>query len=276
MQLGVGEEQDSRGKGGRTLIDRVNGMPYGLYLSAEGAQVQSKRLEVLANNLANVDTPGFKRDVAVFQARLAEATQRGLDVPGSKSENDLGGGVSLDATLTDFAPGPLRQTGIATDIAIDGDAFFVVRKGNTDHLTRAGNFMINPAGQLVTQTGDPVLGEDGGPLLISPEAGPWTITPDGAIAQAGDVTRLALVRPASPGDLVKVGENAYRPLAPPHALEPGERRVLPGYLEASGVKPTLEMMELIEASRAYESNINMIRNHDQMMGTLISRVLKEA
>lgn len=250
-------------------------MPYGLYLSAEGAHVQSKRLEVLANNLANVDTPGFKRDLAVFQSRLAEATERGMDAPGSGTMNDIGGGVRFGATLTDFSPGPIKHTGLDTDMAIDGDAFFVVRRNDGDYLTRAGNFMVDGQGRLVTQQGDSLVSDSGSPVVIPPEDGPWAVSPDGGIAQGSNVSLLAMVRPQSAGDMVKVGDNLYRPLSTPRPLEPAQRRVMSGHLEASGVKPTLEMMELIEASRAYESNVSMIRNQDQIMGTLIGRVLKE-
>src|SRR4051794_13731055 len=109
-------------------------MPYGLYLSAEGANVQSRRLDVLANNMANVSTPGFKRDVALFQSRFAEAVQRGQVMPGSRALEDLGGGVKVLATETDFSPGPLASTKSPTDMAINGDAFFVVRHGGKDLL----------------------------------------------------------------------------------------------------------------------------------------------
>ena len=86
-------------------------MPYGLYISAEGAYAQNKRMEVLANNLANAATTAFKRDQPIFQARLAEATARGLDFPGSRSINDLGGGVEVLGTVTDFSQGALEATG---------------------------------------------------------------------------------------------------------------------------------------------------------------------
>ena len=115
-------------------------MPYGMYLSTEGAIAQAKRLEVISNNLANVQTVGFKRDLALFQARLAEATERGQDQPGSGSINDLGGGISVKATATDYRPGPVRKTDLPTDVAIDGPGFFLVRRGDTNYLTRAGNF----------------------------------------------------------------------------------------------------------------------------------------
>ena len=85
-------------------------MPYGMYISAEGAQAQAQRLQTIANNLANVDTAGFKRDVASFQARFAEAIQQGADYSGSRSESDLGGGVKIIGTQTDFSNGTLRNT----------------------------------------------------------------------------------------------------------------------------------------------------------------------
>ena len=84
-------------------------MPYGMYISAEGAKAQATRLETIANNLANVDTPGFKRDVTTFQARFAEAIDQGLDYPGSGSINDLGGGVAVASVLTDHSPGTMER-----------------------------------------------------------------------------------------------------------------------------------------------------------------------
>ncbi len=248
-------------------------MPYGMYISAEGAMAQNRRLEVIANNLANVDTVGFKRDLAIFQARYAEATERGLDQPGSGSINDLGGGIKLQATATDYSPGPLEPTGRPTDLAIEGDAFFTVLKGDDVMLTRAGNFLMRETGELVTGQGYPVLDDSGAPVQLDPSL-PYQITDDGMIQQAGGLIPLGLVRPLAAGDLARAEDNLLRPLAPPVPLDLAERRVHPGYLEMSGVKPTLEMMSMIETSRAFEANINLIRGQDQIMGTLISRVLR--
>lgn len=249
-------------------------MPYGLYISAEGAMAQSRRLDVLSNNLANADSPGFKRDVAMFRARFAEAIERGEILPGTGAIDDVGGGVLVEETVTDFSPGPLKRTGIKSDFAIDGPGFFVVRKDGHDFLTRAGNFLVHPDGMLTTPTGYQVLDEAGTPIVIPEELGPWELTADGAIQQGGDVTALALVHPKSFGDLAKVGENLWRPLAEPAPVDPATRRVVSGFLEQSGVKPTLEMMELIETSRAFEANINLIKSQDDMLGQLINRVLK--
>src|SRR5262245_50880306 len=110
-------------------------MPYGLYISAEGAYSQSKRMEVLANNLANVDTPGFKRDLALCRARFAEEISRGQDHHGSGSINDVGGGVWMNHTATDHSQGTLQRTDIPTDMAVNGDGYFVVQKDGHNLLT---------------------------------------------------------------------------------------------------------------------------------------------
>lgn len=252
-------------------------MPYGLYLSADGAHAQATRLEVIAHNLANVDTVGFKRELAVFQARYAEETERGEDTPGSGSINDVGGGVLVSQTKTDFSPGPLKRTDVPTDMAIRGEGFFVVGKDGETFLTRAGNFLINRQGQLVTQYGGEeytVLSDGGTPVAINPDVGPWELTPTGAIRQAGTLQRLAVVQPASLGDLVRMGENVFKPLADPLPVAPADRNVIGGYLEMSGVEPTTEMIELIEASRAVEANLNMVQAQDEMLSGLVTRLMR--
>lgn len=251
-------------------------MPYGLYISAEGALAQSTRIDVLANNLANVDTPGFKRDLAVFQARYAQEVINGGDYPGSGSVNQVGGGVLVMGTETDYSPGPVKNTGQPTDIAIQGPGFFVVDQAGQQLLTRAGNFALTAEGQLVTTAGDAVLNVEGEPIFVPQELGPWLLTADGAIQQAGNVNPLAMVVPESLGDLVKVGENMFSSLSTPAPVDPAERRVVQGFLEISDVDPTTEMVELITASRAFEANVNMIRNQDQIIGALVTRVLRVA
>jgi flagellar basal-body rod protein FlgF/flagellar basal-body rod protein FlgG len=249
-------------------------VPYGLYISAEGAYAQNKRMEVLANNLANAATTAFKRDQPVFQARLAEATARALDFPGSGTINDLGGGVEVMGTVTDFSQGGARQTGNPSDLTINGEAFFVVQRGPDRLLSRAGNFLFNPDGQLVTAEGYPVLSDDLTPIAVDPTL-PVQFTPDGCVQQGGDRFPLALVRPRSLGDLVKTGDNLYAPLAPAVPLPLEERNVVSGSLETSGIKPATEMVELIETSRAFEANVTLIRSFDQLLGSLVNNVLKE-
>ncbi|MCH8045317.1 MAG: flagellar hook-basal body protein [Planctomycetes bacterium] len=239
---------------------------YGLFIAAEGAQLQQRRLEVLTNNLANVETPGFKRQLAVFQARLAEQTQRGLDYPGSQSINDLSGGVIQHSIVTDFSSGPMQSTDIPTDLAIGGDGFFVIEKDGQQLLTRAGNFHLNNENRLVTEQGYNVLDHDFSEVTIDPAAGPQEL--------ARLANRVAVVLPEALGDLKSVGENLFRAAGATAPVEAVDRRVLSGFVEKSGVNPTLEMMELIETSRMFEANIRLIQQQDGLIGTLLNRVLR--
>lgn len=237
----------------------------------------SQKVEVLSNNLANVDTYGFKRELAILQARESEAIERGEDFRGSRSRNDIGGGVELAATATEFRLGTLKPSPDPQDMAIElPNVFFMVQRGDQQLLTRAGNFQFSPEGQLQTADGDPVLGSDGGPIQVDPR-GTWEVLPGGRIRQAGDIRELGLRRPENLGDLQKVGQNYFQNTTDKWSpVAPEDRRVQSGYLEGSGVNSLQEMTELIAASRAYETNIRMMQTHDQMASSLISRLLRPA
>jgi len=250
-------------------------MGNGLYISAQGAYAQSRRLELVANNMANVDTVSFKRELAVFQAPRTEAVGADLQAGGAGEDlgSDLGEGVIFRQTTTDFSTGPLKRTGGRTDMAIKGEGFFVVRKNGEDLLTRAGNFLMTSRGELVTQHGDPVLSDAGTPIAVNPDDPSWKVTDAGGIQQQGVVQNLAIVKPNSLGDLVKAGGNLFRPLAAGQPIPPADRCVAPGYLEMSTVKPVVEMTELIQASRLLEANVNMMKTQDEMQRELVNRVM---
>ncbi|HOA52627.1 MAG TPA: flagellar hook-basal body protein [Thermogutta sp.] len=251
-------------------------MPYGIYLSAEGAHAQDRRLTILANNLANVETVGFKRQLAICQARYTEPVNRGLESPGTGRWSDLSGGVVVSMTKTDFSPGPLKETRSPTDFAIRGEGFFTVQKGDEVFLTRAGNFQLNGKGQLVTQYGGEqylVLNDAGQPIVIDGSR-PWRVNPQGVVEQEGLLQNIAVVRPASKDSLVPVGENLFRPTAQPSPVPLAQRQVAQGYLEMSSVQPTLAMVELLEASRLLEANLAMVQTQDQMLSNLFNRVLR--
>ena len=252
-------------------------MTYGMYLSAAGADVQSRRIEVLSNNLANVDTTGFKRELAAIQARASEAIELGLVEPGTGREEDVGGGVGLRETMTNFALGAIMQTGIPTDLAIPSEKldFFTVSRDGEPMLTRAGNFSFDRIGMLVSSQGFPVLGANDQPIVSVPGGPPPQVNPDGSIRQGGNLIGvLKLQRVAHPGDLVHAGENLFRPLSETQAVPLQERNLAVGFLEQSGVKPTIELMELTEASRAYQANISMIQHHDSVLSSLVNRVMR--
>jgi len=249
-------------------------MSYGMYVSAEGAQAQNRRMDVIANNLANVDTVGFKRELAVFQARCAATADQRKNIPGTGSINNLGGGVTVRQTATDFAPGPIKKTGIPTDMAISSEGFFQVRNGQETHLTRAGNFKFSARGELLTQQGQAVLSESGSPVVLPNPQLPWSLTSAGEVRQGTDVQRLAIVKPASLGDLAKAGANSFRPLAATEAVPAAQREVLGGHLEMSAVQPTTEMVDMIQSSRYLEANMNMMQTQDQLLNELVSKILK--
>jgi len=249
-------------------------MPYGIYMSAEGAQAQAQRMEIISNNLANAETVGFKRQLAIFQARFAEATQRGQDYPGSGSINDVGGGVEVRETRTDFRQGALRQTNRESDVAIDGDGFFEIQNGNQRLLTKAGNFTLDQNSRLVTQTGRPVLSADGAPIVL-PGQGPWHINTDGSVVQQENiVATLSVVAPESTNRLIHAGENMFSLPQGGTATTVANPQVLSGYVEQSTVDPMTEMMQLIEATRAFEANTKLIQHQDSAVGNLLGRVLR--
>ncbi len=250
-------------------------MSYGMYISAEGAKAQSRRLEVIANNMANVDTIGFKPDTALFQARFAEAIQNGDAIPGTKGREDLGGGVKVIETMTSFAPGKLERTGNAGDVAILGEGFFAVQpdEGEQPLLTRAGAFRVDATNQLVmADSGRPVLSADGGPILLQPNL-PYQITKEGFVEQGQERVPLALVKPGSVNSLDKVGHNLFESRQDVGSVPLGQREVAQGFREMSGADSTREMMEMIETNRAFEANTQMIRHQDTATGNLISRLL---
>lgn len=250
---------------------------YGIYLSASGAEAFNKYMEVLSNNIANADTAGFKRDLAILKARPAEAMVQGKDTLGSGSLNNVGGGVQMVETETDFSPGAYKQTGVSTDLAIadsDGSSFFVVDRNGEKLLTRAGNFTVTAQGDLQTQSGLNVLSANGAPIRVDPRYA-IQVTEDGRIQQpeTGLDIPIGLEQAASWGDLVKVGASLFSPLAETRATPPAERQVRQGILEQSGANPIREMMELIQVTRGYEANVRMIQHQDSTTGSLINRVL---
>jgi flagellar basal body rod protein FlgG len=248
-------------------------MIYGLYISASGADMQSRRMEVLSHNMANVDTTGFKEELAVIQARDSRAIQDGLDTTGRGGLNDLGSGTSLVETVTNWADGAYKETGNVLDLAIHGEGFFVVEKDGEQYLTRAGDFQVGEDGRLITQQGYAVLADGGSPMQIDPRMPP-EIDEQGFVTHLGGRDLLSVVKPKSLGDLARVGENLFQSLSAVETIDPADRNIASGYLETSGVRTTSTMMELIETSRMYEANVRMIQNQDQTASSLINRILK--
>ncbi len=249
-------------------------MIYGLYQSAAGMMTNDYRQSVIANNLANAETVGFKRDVAVFEERLraSEAGQRFN--PSNGLLEALSGGHWLGETETDFSDGSLIHTGKPLDVALEGPGFLMVQVDGRELLTRDGRMRLDETGRLVASTdGAPILSRGGGPILLEPEKGPFSIDQEGRIHQNGrEVGRLGLVDVDDYRLLEKAGTGRY--VAPAQGRFESAARVHGEAIETSGVRPVPELVNMIEASRSYEMNARMVSLQDEMAGRLINQVAR--
>ncbi len=242
-----------------------------VYQVLTAAMGQEMRMTQIANNLANVNTTGFKRDGSVFFDELhaslsAQASADPAADPADPVKIADRTWPSLPRTYTDFSTGPLRETGRDLDVAIAGDGFFQVQgPGGATGYTRAGALALNAEGELTTPDGRRLLDQGGQPIAVDAEGGPLRITPDGRIFAGNDEQgRLGVVRFTEPGLLIKHGEGLL--LAPAGVEpEPVEAPTLrPGALEGSNVNPIEEMVRMIQAQRIYETQQKMVRTLDEL------------
>jgi flagellar basal-body rod protein FlgF len=245
-------------------------MIYGLYLSAQGAQIQSLRQEVTANNLANASTNSFKRDLLRVQAHLPYDRAHGSLGNRSDAFREMTGGTTPADVVTDFSQGELKETASPFDLALLGKGFLQVSNGKQTFLTRDGRLELNTAGQLVTREhGYTLLTANGTPAPALDPSLPIDIRPDGILQQGdAELARLAIVLPTEESELKKVGHNMY---TTDGKVRPADvnTQVKQGSLENSGANPMQGMMELIESSRALEANVNMIRQQDEALSRLL-------
>ncbi len=255
-------------------------MNYGLYISASGATANLYRQDVLAANLANLDTVGYRPDFPLVRQRDAARIEDGLaSLPSNVMLERLGAGVMMAPNTLGFAQGDLKLTGEPLDVAIEGDGFLLV--GDTSEegrpeirLTRDGRLTRDESGRLVlAASGHPVLSTGGAPIYLDPTRTP-TIMADGAVVQDGQIVAqldLADVRPRSA--LRKIGGGLLA--APSEVIdrrEPATGRLKAGYVEGSGVNEIQAMMQITGASNAVAANVGMITYHDRLMEAAINRL----
>jgi flagellar basal-body rod protein FlgG len=253
-------------------------MNLSLYSAATGMEAQQLNLNTIANNLANVNTPGFKRSKIEFQDLLYQKPTRasGSDSGGGNlvpTGLEVGNGSRVAATSKVFTQGQLTQTGGNLDLAIQGDGFFEVqRPDGTIGYTRDGALKLNAQGQVVTVDGLPVLS---GFQPIPSGASSVNISENGQVtvqtASGTSSFRVTLARFANPAGLQSMGGNLYQETAAsgsPEVGNPGEQgfgSIMQGYTESSNVNIVEEMVNLITAQRAYEINSKSIQASDEML-----------
>lgn len=251
-------------------------MNYGLQISASGALTQMYRQDVLTNNLANLNTVGFKPISPSVKARDAARAEDGLaHLPSSDLLERLGAGVVPGPQRISFTQGPIETTGNPLDLAVRGDGFFTVRGNNGQTaLTRDGRFTLNDEGVLVmATTGREVLDDRGSPIRLR-DAGPVEIRRDGAIVADGrTVATLGFAEPEDRSSLIKLGEGLFG-AAPGEDLRLGDApgSIVQGAVEGSGVNEIRAMMEVQAAARSSQSNLGMITYHDRLMDAAINRL----
>lgn len=249
-------------------------MIYGLYHSAAGMLTNEYRQAVLANNLANADTVGFKRDVAIFAERR-RADDAGFRTNASDSATDgLSGGVWLGATHTDFTDGKFVRTENPLDVALEGPGYLMVERDGVPLLTRDGRMMMDRGGRLISAAdGSPMLTDNGAPIVLNPNARNTSIDETGRISQDGAIVgELGVVNVEDHRQLVKAGSGRW--LAEKATRVPSTASVHSGFVESSTVDPVPALVDMIEASRAYQINAQMLSLQDQTLGRLISDVAR--
>lgn len=250
-------------------------MLYGFYLSATGVLASTYRQDVIANNIANSETIGFKRDLAMFQERRTAAQETGG--AGAQSDPNLeriGGGMLAAPTLVDDSQGDMEPTGNPMDVAIQGKGYFGVNAGDQFRLTRNGQFVIDHTGRvcLMHDGGPTVLDANQTPIQLDPTK-PATIADNGAITQAGKVVaHLGVFDVADASKLKKEGNALFS--VPNGTATASSTTLRTESLERSNVDPATELTELMDTQRQLEANANMIKCQDDTLSKLVSDVGK--
>ena len=236
------------------------------YIGLSRQMTLRRELDIVANNVANADTTGFKVEQLMVGSEVGQRARNDNIRPSASFVLDKGVG-------RDFGQGALKQTGRSLDFAIEGEgAFFTVQSATGEAYTRDGGFTTNAEGVLTTKQGLPVLG-DGGPITLDPERGPVSVAQDGTISQEGQpVGRLNAVRFDALGALQKSGDGLYRNISNAQPQDAPDVQVRQGMLEGSNVNTLQEITNLIEISRAYERVSKMIENANDLSRRSVERL----
>lgn len=249
---------------------------------------QQRHQESLANNIANANTPGYKADQATLRAfpelliqqmgSKKVPTKNGFHLPISQSVGTLNTGAYVHEMIPNYAQGDVRETGLATDLAIvngvfpdeAGSLFFTVQNENGDlRFTRNGNFTIDGQGALVTNQGYYVLDQNGAP--IETNGMEFNVSPDGVLQVGEQGIQLGLAYFADANSLVKEGDNLFN----------GEADDLPanatftvqqGFLEQSNVDSLRTMTDMMQAYRMFETNQRVLKAYDESMGKAVNEI----
>lgn len=215
------------------------------YVALSRMTTLRRQLNVIANNIANMNTTAFKGEKMMFVDHLVRSKG------GEHAFGDKIAYVRDIATVRDTTEGSFRETDNALDMAIHGDGYFAVQTAAGERYTRNGRFSLDTAGQLVTQTGDPVLSEGGQPFFFAPGDTQIEVARDGTISTAnGVIGRLRIVTFDNEQELRQIAGGLYSSPTPPVAAQ--QRDIVQHMLESSNVEPIIEMTQMIDVHRTYQ------------------------
>ncbi len=263
----------------------------GIYTALSGAMAQAQRLDTIANNIANVNTTGFKKDKQTFYEYLT-ANEKPPDViqvpriPASiESFYDMQGGdrgfVDTAGTYTDFSQGQLKQTGGKLDIAISGKGLFEVLTPQGIRYTRNGKFQLDSQGRLATKQGYPVLkeglGQPATARFIQISSGNIAVSEDGNIYENNEpLAKLSIIEAQNKDAIGKIGQSLFmeKPNMQAGIIASQESKTHQGFIESSNVNVIKEMTEMIQATRTFESTQKAIQAFDMINEKLVTQIPK--
>lgn len=241
-------------------------MDNAVYVGLSRQMILRRELDIIANNVANADTVGFKVESLMARTEPAAPAET-LGAP-KPVKFVLDAGVARD-----FGQGALFTTGSDLDLGIEGDGFFEVTTEEGARYTRDGRFRLDELGRIVTQAGDPVSGDGGGEIIVNPQDGAVTIAADGTVSQGENaIGKIAVMRFDDLSALEKAGDNLLRNVSNLQPEAAPDVRVRQGMLEGSNVKPILEITRLIEVTRAYESVTRMMESTADLSRRAVERM----
>lgn len=233
-----------------------------LYTALSGLLAQGGALNQVAGNIANASSTGYLSQTGAMVDGVGQTLYRAGGT-GTAALGNLPGGLVYTNSLN-LAPSPVEGTGVLTDLAVSGNAFFAVKTAQGTAYTRNGALTVNAAGQLITPGGDPLLGAGGAPLLVNPML-PFQVGSDGTVSQAGGVVgRLPLYR-LKPGTVTALGGGLYRTNAKPAAATGAA--VVQGSLNGANVSVVNASQELLQAQASYQSLTDLVNQEAKRMQT---------
>lgn len=252
-------------------------MVKGLYTAAMGMNVQAQRLEIISNDLANTDTAGYKKDVAVVASFKEEYIKRLNDtenfVPNDKTIGKITYGAKIDEVYTDFTQGSVISTSLETDLALQGEGFFVIQTPNGPAYTRDGNFTVSQNGDLVTKEGYNVMGQEGAINLgeaYMGSAGKLVVQNNGEVyVDDAYIDTLDLASFEDTRALTKMNDNLFTGAG---VRQEFTGSVIQSFLETANVNPVSAMVDMITVARAYETNQKMIQTQDNILGKAVNEL----